>query len=440
MSLKKGEKQTILGVLNKKSQGRVLPGIMKQKQSLITDNMLTMYNSNQIYNSRQIQKNSSDNKVVLYNPESFIPELYVPKKWVPYARYFVHKLYTGRIFSRRSKDDFIPIKAEYIREILPRRNYKEIISLLTEGGIVESDNQWIIGKKSKGYRLTEQYQQDKHCRIEIYHRKIATILADLRQKQIWEIADGTRAYVIDCLSRVSVLTDSQEDMGLNYLRDGEIYFNHCDDFGYRLHHNICNLKKESRKYLSVGGQRLGSVDIVNSQPLFLFKVLINLNKQSYTPSTTHTPLRCHILTEEEELFKTLVQNGNLYETLMEMTQETDRDRIKEQFFTYVLFGRPYHKNNLTHQFQRLFPTICKAIHSIKQKDYKTIARLIQREESHFVIDHVVRSFIQSFPGVFVSTIHDSVVTTVDLIPALEAIMQEEFEKIGLSPRTKIEEW
>ena len=54
-----------------------------------------------------------------YNPIGFDPAEVLPlhlHRYADYARYFLHVLYTQRIF-KDIKDEFVPLKAEYLRQV-----------------------------------------------------------------------------------------------------------------------------------------------------------------------------------------------------------------------------------------------------------------------------------------------------------------------------------
>jgi len=106
----------------------------------------------------------------LYTPLGFNPLDILPdslKKYQDDARYFLHLLYTLRIFNNRSKTEFNPIKAAYLREIIGRRHYKPIRDCLIHSGSVETDNFYIENRKAMGYRLGEPYRDQRHQKSKV---------------------------------------------------------------------------------------------------------------------------------------------------------------------------------------------------------------------------------------------------------------------------------
>jgi len=61
-------------------------------------------------------------------------------------------------------------------------------------------------------------------------------------------------------------------------------------------------------------------------------------------------------------------------------------------------------------------------------------------ESRFVIETVVAEYINRFEGNFISTIHDSIVVKVDMLPEAEKIMLECFKIHDFNPKLGISEF
>jgi hypothetical protein len=169
-----------------------------------------------------------------------------------------------------------------------------------------------------------------------------------------------------------------------------------------------------------------NVDIVNSQPLLLIPSLF--------PS-----IRCTFDVYFGDVgldllkYKQLVESGILYDYMMERSGETDRAAFKERFFRETLFGRKTSK-----LFCNLFPTIAAELMKIKSKDYRNLARIMQRTESKLMITKICGRLMQDYPDVFIATIHDSILTTQDNVSKIQEIILEEFAEYGLSPTIRVE--
>ena len=136
----------------------------------------------------------------------------------------------------------------------------------------------------------------------------------------------------------------------------------------------------------------------------------------------------------------LCEQGGIYEHLMKRSNIRERDTVKRMFFQ-VLFSE-----NKVQQHIKLapildeeFPTIMEAVRKLKRKDYKQVSALLTRTESDFVINRVCRRLMSQMPETFVSTIHDSIVTTTEEAPAVTAVMLDEFKRLcGVQPTLKTE--
>jgi hypothetical protein len=226
------------------------------------------------------------------------------------------------------------------------------------------------------------------------------------------------------------------------IRDGQWFFT-PDTYG-RVHTNLTNLKSRLRGCLSEGSKELKEVDLANSQPFFFGVILITylLNSTNLTSFNLslppHTPsLRCDILPEDVRLYLKLVQEGTLYEHLADRFQIpiANRRAFKVKLFAEVFFCKNSWSTKNSERFAQEFPTAYKVIHDLKSKDYTALSKLLQRVESSFIINKVVRRCMNR--SIFVGTIHDSLLVHDENVPFIQQIIREEFEPWGLCPTTKV---
>ena len=179
--------------------------------------------------------------------------------------------------------------------------------------------------------------------------------------------------------------------------DGKHIFYHFDSYG-RMHTNFTILKSFIRKNcLMIDGESTHEIDIKNSQPLFLSKIIEDSGTK-------------WVRNEEFELFKYLTRKGIYYQYVMDQSGICDRKIIKE--WTYkVLFGRNASNSKADKLFSRLFPTIHNFIKLYKREngDYRILAYELQKAESNLLFNKVVRAVLEQVPGVRIVTIHDSIV-------------------------------
>lgn len=389
--------------------------------------------------------------VAVFNPVGFKPDEVLPaelKKFSDDARYFVFKIYEQRIFNFRDKSDFIPIKCEYIRKIISERNYRKIREALVKAGVVETDNQWIKGQKCIGYRLRGDYLSQPFERYILTSRRLVRNIQKTQVKSEAEISLDVHKFLyrnlqdirIDYLPAVKSLTN--EDFYLNktsieLLHEKQWFFK-ADKYG-RVHTNLTNLKSSLRKYLNVKGEELVEVDIANSQPLFLsiiastyikYGTLVSFNSPPSFPS-----LRCDIL-PDLLLYKDLVTQGKLYFWLSNKfkLRTKSRKRLKVKMFSELFFGKN-HETRLCRKFAEVFPSVFRVVQQVKQKDYAALARLLQKVESSFVINKVVRRMMET--DRYVATIHDSFLVKPHDIEVLNFFIQQEFGQWDHNPTLSV---
>jgi hypothetical protein len=104
----------------------------------------------------------------------------------------------------------------------------------------------------------------------------------------------------------------------------------------------------------------------------------------------------------------------------------------------VFFGRNKQTGRLRDLFAGDFPSVYQVINDLKRKDYRQLAYLLQACESKIMIDIICRRILEEWPGTFVGTIHNSILTTPDKADEVRAIMQREFHKFGLRPTIRTE--
>ena len=92
-------------------------------------------------------------KAVVFDENHYLPEGLslddLPPKVKDGVGYLVHLIYHRRVMERLGVDDFIPLKAQYLRKIIPL--WKSVKEVALERGIVECDFHYIKGEKSYGY-------------------------------------------------------------------------------------------------------------------------------------------------------------------------------------------------------------------------------------------------------------------------------------------------
>ena len=392
-----------------------------------------------------------------YVPENFYPERVLPctlTKFVDDTRYFTHKIYEQRVFGARSKEDFIPLKAQYLRKIISFRKYQQIKNFLLDAEVLETDGRYVKGQKATGFRLGENYRGVKHKKVEITCSRLLGNLEQEEKNRKSKVELDVHTHLYDHLKTVeidydaAVLEIGEEDFVSNHIsiemiRDKNWFF-HPDIYG-RVHTNLTNLKSSIRPHLTVDNKKLKELDIANSQPFFfgviLLTYLLNSNKlTSFNPSLPPiTPsLRCDI-PDDAAKYLELVQAGELYEHLANKFEVpiANRRAFKVKLFAEVFFCRNIWKSKNADLFAQEFPTVYAVIRELKKKDYTALSKLLQKVESSFIINKVVRRLMNLNSGMFVGTIHDSLLIHEENAGIVQQIIREEFEPWGLIPMVKV---
>jgi hypothetical protein len=142
------------------------------------------------------------------------------------------------------------------------------------------------------------------------------------------------------------------------------------------------------------------------------------------------------LPDDLRVYLELCEARGLYQTLADRLGKT-RDEAKKAIMV-VFFDKPSHRNAVSVVLEDLFPTVMQTMRRIKGRDYRHLAHLAQRIESAFMFGRVVPRIMGLRPGLFVATIHDSILTTAADGPFVREVMRDEFARLGLSPQVKLE--
>jgi hypothetical protein len=139
----------------------------------------------------------------------------------------------------------------------------------------------------------------------------------------------------------------------------------------RIYHNLCNLKREFKQYLSWGDKQIYQADIRCSQ---VYLSLIQYLKFSNMPLELQPK-------DIQDLYNECI-NGTFYDSLMKITGHTDRNDFKQIFFKYVYYNKPESMNNkISKAFEKLFPTMFYYIKDFKRKNgYKLFSINLQKYE------------------------------------------------------------
>ena len=344
---------------------------------------------------------------------------------------------------KKFKDrEYANIHYKTITSVVSKYKYTKIIANLKNWGVIACNNKYQPGKESKGYKLLPPYNRpDK--RVKINDNKLNMKLSEFKMKSQKELNKLPQVYndleIRNSWIKLDYKTSTtynnafyftQSDTynsnlySISAYRDGNYRF--LVDKSNRIHTNLTNLKSDLRRFLSVQGEKLGQVDITNSQPLFLYLII---------KDETEIPQ------DEKETYRALVENGKFYEYFFEKLNLTSdkRDEVKEMTYKYIFYGEtPTYENTCFNIFREDFPNIVNFIADVKKSDYKQLAFLLQKAESTFVIEKVASEFIRRNETTteFMGTIHDSIVVKASKLDQAVQVMKECFHQEGINPLLK----
>jgi len=313
--------------------------------------------------------------------------------------------------------------------------YNYYINYLTENNLLILIKNHVKGKNSRVYKLNdniikEEIKRYKNCdnillkksKTFIDTEERSNILPEIKAKLIKDL------YFVEIDFQKSIFyldsTNPENDVynKNKYIVEsihGNHIFYHFDAYG-RMHTNFTILKSYIRKNcLLIGGEETFEMDIKNSQPLFLYKLICDNDTIIVDPN-------------ELELFKSLTISGDFYQYVIDKSglQMSKRD-IKELVYK-VLFGRNYNTKS-DRLFLNMFPTIHAFIkaYKVEMGDYRKMAYDLQRAETNLIFNKIIKKIMDLYPEINLITVHDSIICSKkhkDVVEIIfDKILKEEFE-------------
>ena len=227
----------------------------------------------------------------IYVPESFDPEA-LPADLKPYAdsaRYMLHRIIWGQVMKRRTINNYVALKFDYLREVIPDRIIAPLKKSLIAADVIECDDYYIEGRKSLGYRLGLSYWKDRIIRVAVCDDVTAKKLRATRRAKYKKVRLDVHRWLrskfklleVDLPLAMSLLSGHDRfellKIPVEQIAYKEMEFGSCR-YG-RVHSSLTRCSSQIRPALHVSGENLISLDVANSQPLFLSLLVINYRKQ-----------------------------------------------------------------------------------------------------------------------------------------------------------------
>ena len=295
--------------------------------------------------------------------------------------------------------------------------YNYYINFLKDNGILRLQKNYLKGSNSRIYALNEniltgqilRYKNSdkvlikkyiiKHLQFEL--DKSGIIEKDIKSKLVSDLYSvqiefDRSIFYLDSLKNEDIDIYNRNKYSVESINDKHIFY-HFDSYG-RMHTNFTILKSFIRKNcLLIDGEETCEIDINNSQPLFLCKLIQDSGTR-------------WVKEDEFKLFSILVKGGNYYQYLIDNLKLDCKSEAKK--LTYkVLFGQNRVNSKPDKLFQSLFPSIHNFIKLYKKEnsDYKILAYDLQKAESNLIFNCIIRRIMNLDPDIKIVTVHDSII-------------------------------
>ena len=349
----------------------------------------------------------------------------------------IHELLIKYYFSNN-----IDIKFNLSSTILRKKygeHYNYYIEYLCENGFMSLVSKYYVGKKTNSYKLDSKYIYDvvrwksfDNFLLKKSKNRFETSITEITQSSIHP---DIRKKLVDCLNKIQIdydgafnylnklkhnktIDDSKyfkNTISIENINMKNIYFN-FDDFG-RFHTNFTILKREIRnEYLSINNEILAEIDIQNSQPLF-FAVLLSEELSEINNDT--------------QKYFDLVKNGLLYDDIIEHSELTTKPEAKELIYK-VLFGNNVRSNRKENNiFKKLYPSVYEYICEYKdlKENYRELSHDLQRMESDFIFNVVLKEIFETYPELILFTVHDSIIFPMSYKERVDIIFNKHFNNL-----------
>ena len=227
----------------------------------------------------------------IYVPENFDPEVLPAelKRHADSARYILHRIFWGQVMKKRTIDNYVPLKFDYLREVIPNRIILPLKKALIEAEVIECDGNYIEGRKSLGYRLGLKHWKSRIIRVAVGDKATADKLRAARRAKYKKVRLDVHVWLrskfkqlnVDLPLAMSLLSGHHRfelvKIPVEQIADNDTEFSVCR-YG-RVHTSLTRCSKRIRPALRVSGESLVMLDIANSQPLFLSLLIINFRRQ-----------------------------------------------------------------------------------------------------------------------------------------------------------------
>ena len=302
------------------------------------------------------------------------------RRYRDHAALLLHYICRQQWIRRRGDDgdgvEFARLNITILRKYIPQRQIKLLRNHLVKCGVLMLDG-YSTGRYSIGYRIGDDFG-GLPLRWKLSNEKLIQKLRAWREVIICSNSPEMQALaerrkpitdsMLGTLDRLGLCDSSMEiertlrGRGINpghlryccsviVNRDHKGLF--MDSFGWRVHSIVTHTTSELRPYLRFDGEPLIELDVRNAQPLILAVALRNPTIcTTYLKTAQHNgnterkyrggktgpgvPVLLKVLravdVSEINEFARICKSGSFYETLLDLSNGGNRERIKKPFF------------------------------------------------------------------------------------------------------------
>lgn len=137
-------------------------------------------------------------------------------------------------------------------------------------------------------------------------------------------------------------------------------------------------------------------------------------------------------------FMEICGQGSFYEFIESRVPHAPERNVLKRRVLATLYDKDSHRNAIYSVLEEEFPTLMHGIRLVKREDYRHLAHLAQRTESEFIMGRCVKRLLVEHPNLFITTIHDSIMTTEGDEEVVRGVMLAEFEKLNIHATVRVE--
>jgi len=380
------------------------------------------------------------------------------------------------IVASQTRKDGKPAQLQiaYIKKLVPQGD--KYLKALIDLQIIQRSGNAIKGKTSYQYGFTPEYFS-KFIALPLSNQKLINRIMKAHELKNKAVSNSIRGYSeqVKYLKHMTIDKEFNDFINATYAIGTDKYnsvlasatrivnndiFYSVDSTSGRFHSNVTNSAKGLRPFLRINGEQLVNIDVKNSQPFLSTLLLTNPGKVSGMTKNTAFAMLLQSLkvsqSQDVKKYISLVIDGQFYEYLMtEFSKKglhLTRSETKVQVLRILFARNRMPKDEINRKARQIFsdrfPTVHRVFSKIRghQKgdqftSFKRFAILLQRIESHLMLQVILKRIYKELPGTIAVTIHDSIMTGIltNNVEAVRKILIDEMALfVGFRPQISIE--